>query len=104
MAAASLFCEHKKLRTSCALCKASAVPPPAPELRPVVEEKPRREAKPKAEKAPLDPTNADQMSEDGGPTGRRGPGKPLMPTRQRAKKVGSRDEAEHAEAWWVKRK
>jgi hypothetical protein len=100
MMAASLFCEHKKLRTACATCKATAVPPPSRDLKPVLEEKPKREPKPSHA---FDPTDASQMSEDAGPSGRRGPGKPLMPTRQKVKKVGSRVEAEHAEAWWVKK-
>ena len=103
MMAASLFCEHKKLRTACALCKATAVPPASRDLKPVAEEKPKREAKPKPEAKAFDPTDAEAMSTDAAPTGRRGPGKPLMPTRQKAKKVDSRAEAEHAEAWWVKK-
>jgi hypothetical protein len=103
--AASVFCEHKKLRTSCPACKATAVPPPSRDLKPLVEEKPARAPRePKPARAPRDPTDADAMSEDPGSTGRRGPGKPLMPTRQRPKKVGNRSEAEHADAWWVKKR
>ncbi|GEM_PF-3697289 len=97
--AATVFCEHKKLRTSCPLCKASAVPPPAPELRPVIEAPPPR--KPRAAPAEGDEPAAERKAPK--EPGLRGPGKPLMPTRQKPKRVDSRAEAEHADAWWVKK-
>lgn len=93
MASASPFCEHKRLRTGCPQCKASAVPPAAPELRAYETPKPKREAAEREAPARAEPKEP----------GLRGPGKPLMPTRQKPKKVGSRAEAEHAEAWWTKK-
>jgi hypothetical protein len=38
----------------------------------------------------------------GDPAPVRGPGKPLMPQRRR-KRAATREEAENADAWWVKR-
>ena len=88
----SPFCEHKKLRTNCAECKASAVPAVDPGMRAApytatyerVEQSERKAAAPREAKAK--------------PTG---PGKPLMPARRSKQKVTAADEAK-AVAWWVK--
>jgi len=90
----SPFCEHKRLRTGCPACKASAIPAPTMELRAYAPPKEERKRAPKSEEEP-----AKEPKEPG----LRGPGKPLMPTRQKPKKVVSRAEAEHATAWWVKK-
>ena len=99
----SPFCEHKKLRTGCAICKAGAIPPPAPEATPFVtaEERDAKEAKRAARDAR--PTTPGATPERDTKTPRpTGPGKPLMPTRARKKGV-SADEAASATAWWVKK-
>lgn len=100
---ASPFCEHKKLRTSCAACKAGAIPPPPTTATPFVtaEERDKKEAKRAAREArAADPHAAPDPAEK--KTRATGPGKPLMPTR--AKKRGvSADEAASATAWWVKK-
>ena len=85
---AGLFCAHKRLRTSCPECRPPPPPPPPPK------------AKPARAAMPVE-TGADAEAEEGGATGRRGPGKPLMPVKKRVK-APTREEAEHAEAWWVK--
>lgn len=77
---ASIFCEHKKLKTACATCR----PPPMP--KPVGETRVR--AKPVAPKA----THDDEPAEASRP---RGPRRQKAPTRA---------ESEAAEAWWVKKK
>lgn len=85
-----MFCEHKRLRTSCPSCKPPPPPPPAP--------------KAKASRAPSAPRDAaarDAEPESFRPTG---PGKPLMPTRKPRNKAVSAAEAEKADAWWVKKK
>lgn len=96
-ATGGLFCEHKRLRTSCPDCKAGAVPPAARDVTPFVpaEERERKEARRAARETAGEPVEKKTP-------GPRGPGKPLMPTR--AKKRGvSADEAETATAWWVKK-
>lgn len=87
MSSSGLFCEHKRLRTTCATCRPP--PPPAPE-------KPPARATPKASAA----AKTDEATAAARPTG---PGKPLLPTRKPKSKGVSRKEAEQADAWWVKR-
>jgi len=82
----SPFCEHKKLRTSCAVCKPSAPLPTTPPAQKYIATHERDEAKPAAEAKKLG-----------------GPGKPLMPKRTRQNARVTREEAEHAQAWWVKK-
>ena len=99
----SLFCEHKKLRTACALCKSGAIPPPAKDVTPFVtaEAREEKEAKRAARERTPRPAGTTAAAEEKKirPTG---PGKPLMPTR--AKKRGvSADEAAAAQPWWVKK-
>lgn len=101
-----LFCEHKRLRTSCPHCKATALPPPPTDARPYVSQDEReareeRRSAPRAPKASPQPGAVDQ-AEDEKKERRRGPGNPLMPTR--AKKRGvSAEEAAAAKPWWVKK-
>lgn len=93
----SPFCEHKRLRTGCPECKASAIPPVAANVTPFVssEERERKEARRAAREEAHEPVEKKA-------TGARGPGKPLMPTR--AKKRGvSAEEAAAAKPWWVKK-
>lgn len=90
MAAPSgMFCEHKRLRTSCPSCR----PPPPP---------PREKPAPAARAAPKRAKSADETSEEKAPRAT-GPGKPLLPTRKPKSKGVTRREAERADAWWVKR-
>lgn len=84
----SIFCAHKKLRTACPECRPPP-PPPAPPKAPA-----RKKAEPKAE-------SATDEGDGEGSSGRRGPGKPLLPQKRR-QKAPTREEAEKAEAWWVK--
>lgn len=84
-----LFCAHKRLRTSCPECR----PPPPPPR----EKEPKARAKKEAEPS----SGGEDGEEREGGSGRRGPGKPLMPVKKRVK-APTRDEAERAEAWWVK--
>lgn len=97
MAMGSPFCEHKRLRTGCPQCKANAIPAPTVELRAYA---PPKEERKRVAKAEAESDDAPKERKEAGP---RGPGKPLMPTRQKPKKVASRAEAEHAAAWWVKK-
>ena len=80
----SPFCEHRKLRTSCAICKpAAALPAIAPERKYV-----SREARDEAAEAPRE--------------ARKHAG-PLLPKRTRQSARLTRQEAERAQAWWVKK-
>lgn len=103
---AGLFCEHKRLRTGCPQCKATAVPRPAPEVTRYVstDERLEREEKRATRETAArsaNPAAPAEPKEASGPK-RRGPGNPLMPTR--AKKRGvSADEAAAAKPWWVKK-
>lgn len=94
---ASPFCEHKRLRTSCPDCKASAVPRAAKDVTPFVssEEREAKEERRAAREVAGEPVEKKAP-------GPRGPGKPLMPTRAKKKGV-SADEAASATAWWVKK-
>lgn len=82
-----MFCEHHRLRTVCPACKA-ALRPAAPAH--VDLPSGRAGALPAAEPGPA------------GEPRPRGPGKPLMPLRK-TKRKATREEAEQAEAWWVRR-
>lgn len=84
----SPFCEHKKLRTGCAICKAAgrAMPEPTLATTPYVTQDERDEKREKTRKA--------------GTPG--GPGKPLLPKRTQKNRVTAEDEA-RAQAWWVKK-
>jgi hypothetical protein len=84
----SPFCEHHKLRMSCEVCKASMAPPPASYV--ARGERDERAEAPKRE------------SRKPGGVGPRGAGKPLLPTRARKRGVTA-DEAERAQAWWVRK-
>lgn len=93
----SPFCEHKRLRTGCPQCKANAIPPAARDVTPFVtsDEREKKEARRAAREESGEP------AEPKG-SGRRGPAKPLMPTRAKKRGVDAADAA-RAEAWWVKR-
>jgi hypothetical protein len=82
---ASFFCAHGKVKTTCAECKPRPAEPAALPALPS-----GRAPGPRPETTPAEPA------------GVRGPGKPLMPSRRR-KRAPTREEAENAEAWWVKR-
>lgn len=100
----SPFCEHKKLRTSCAACKAGAIPPPTLAATPFVtsEEREKKEAKRAARESRPATASGEEAPAEERKVRPTGPGKPLMPTR--AKKRGvSADEAAAATAWWVKK-
>lgn len=86
-AAASPFCAHKRLRTSCPECKP---PPPAP-----------RAPEPKAAPKKREADDADEAKVPRAT----GIGKPLLPSRpKRSAKPATMREAEQAEAWWAKKK
>lgn len=76
MSGVGLFCDHKKLRTTCPACKPA--PPPMPAPKPA-------------------PKQADAEGE----AKKRGP-VAMLPKRPRRQKV-SAEEAAQAEAWWVRR-
>jgi hypothetical protein len=80
------FCEHRRVRTLCPDCR-----PRAEHAAPAVELPSGRPAAPPG--APADARDE---------PARRGPGKPLLPQRRR-KRRATRDEAERAEAWWVRK-
>lgn len=102
----SPFCEHKKLRTGCPICKAGAIPPVAAsglKATPFVGQDERDKAEEKAARRaalPKEEREAEEKRERR--EGPRGPGKPLMPTRARKKGVTA-DEAAAAKPWWVKK-
>lgn len=87
---ASVFCEHRRVKTTCPACK------PRPAAPAAVPEAPTGRAPGVRPEAP-EPGDAGDA-----PPQARGPGKPLLPQRRRARKVTAED-AERAEAWWVKR-
>lgn len=88
--ASGLFCEHKRLKTACPSCRPAPVEKPtAPAAtKPVPRPSPTTKEAPESEAAPR-------------PTG---PGKPLMAKRKPRNKPVSAAEADHAVAWWVKKK
>ena len=96
----SPFCEHKKLRTACAICKASQGPAQAlgqaQGATPYVS-RDERDEKTQKRAAKADAREPVEKSHKLG-----GPGKPLMPKRPRKQRVTAQDEA-NAEAWWVKK-
>lgn len=103
----SPFCEHKKLRTGCPICKAGAIPPPsASPLRatPFVSADEREKAEEKAARRaalPREEREREERKESKTPRPT-GPGKPLMPTRAKKKGVTA-DEAAAAKPWWVRK-
>jgi hypothetical protein len=85
---ASVFCEHRRVKTICPECKprlASPVPEPV-SLPSGVAPGPRAEARAREP--------AEEVL--------RGPGKPLLPQRKRVRRVTA-DDAASAEAWWVRK-
>lgn len=98
----SPFCEHKKLRTGCAICRAAGLPAADAGLKATPfrsrdddEPAPRRARSKNAGGSATTP-RSDAPAKLGGPA------KPLMPTRARKKPVTAA-EAERAQAWWVKK-
>lgn len=93
-----LFCEHKKLRTTCASCR----PPPTPSAP-----KPSAPATPRSAGAAAAAGSATKtaVKKEEAPAAPRatGPGKPLLPQRNKKAKKVSAAEAENAVAWWVKK-
>lgn len=106
-ATGSPFCEHKKLRTACAVCKATGAPLPTSDLRTIPYES-QVERLEKAEKrnarfAALDRREPDPEASPARKAGTPGgPGRPLLPKRSTKRGVTAADEA-RAEAWWVKK-
>lgn len=100
---ASPFCPHKRLRTSCPACKATAIPPPAEDATPFVpaEERERKEARRGAREAAREAGEA-ELRERKATQRPTGPGKPLMPVRERKRGV-SANEAAAAKPWWVRK-
>lgn len=97
-APAGIFCAHKRLRTACPECRPPPPPPPAPKApkAPASSSTPRSAGAPGGQGG-----DADEGAEHEAPA-RRGPGKPLLPSRAKRVKPPTRAEAEKAEAWWVK--
>ena len=109
----SPFCEHKKLRTSCAICKSAALPvDPGLKTTPFVTEDEREKAASKRARR-ADPVTTDRLSRGPGvPTDEEaapkiaratGPGKPLLPQRKRTNRNISAAEADSVKPWWVKK-
>jgi hypothetical protein len=103
----SPFCEHKKLRTGCAICKPAALPSDAGlRATPFVTEEEREKAAAKRERRADRPATAGAPTDDEAqpkiarPTG---PGKPLLPQRKRANRNISAEEADAVKPWWVKK-
>ena len=101
----SPFCEHKKLRTACAVCKAAGAPLPASTLHTIPYES-QVERLEKAEKRDARHAALERGEASAAPTRKAGtpggPGKPLLPKRAAKRGVTAADEA-RAEAWWVKK-
>ena len=85
MASSGMFCAHKRLTTTCPECRPPPPPPP---------EKPARRAS----------SHAPAREEAAAPARATGPGKPLLPKRKQRAKGATREEAERAQAWWVRDK
>lgn len=81
VSAPSLFCDHKRLRTTCPECK-----PPAP-----------------AAPLPRTPARAPKKEAEGGDDKAKKSGN-MLPLKRRQRTPASRAEADQAEAWWVKRR
>lgn len=98
VSATSVFCEHKKLRTTCPDCRAAAAPSePTAGLTPY-----RPAGEPKATRSTSSSTKV-ASSDSGEAKEPRKKSGALLPQRRRQKTPKSRAEAEQAEAWWVKR-
>lgn len=98
----SPFCEHKKLRTSCALCKSAPLRVEATlKTVPYVPLEEREEAAEKRERR----AEAIERGEPVEPKAARatGPGKPLLPQRKRTNRNISAAEADAVRPWWVKK-
>jgi hypothetical protein len=101
----SPFCEHKKLRTSCAVCKPTALPADATlRATPFVteEEREKKEAR-RATRAPGERTEPSSASGEAKPLRGTGPGKPLLPQRKRTNRNITAAEADSVKPWWVKK-
>lgn len=94
----SPICEHKKLRLSCALCKATGAPRAEAGLKttPFV----ARDERDAPKRAPRVAPPATRAPREPAPLRATGPGKPLMPKRRGKNAVTAADEA-NAQAWWV---
>lgn len=99
----SPFCEHKKLRTSCGICRPAtlhvdatlrAVPYVPQEDREKASEKRERRAVAAEERGEPAPSRA---------AGPRGPGKPLLPSRKTKRRDITAAEADAVRPWWVKK-
>lgn len=101
----SPFCEHKKLRTGCPICKAGAVPPPPKNVTPFVTEEEREKKEERSAKLAAMPKEEREreIARDAKTVRPTGPGKPLMPSRPKKNRNISASEAEQATAWWVKK-
>jgi hypothetical protein len=100
----SPFCEHKKLKTACLLCKAAsmadATAPPSPVDLRASPYTARHERDEKKEKRAAKADKREPVESSAAKIG--GPGKPLMPKKARKQRVTAEDEAQ-AQAWWVKK-
>ena len=98
----SPFCEHKKLRTSCAQCKPAVLHVEATmKVVPYVPQDEREKAAEKRESRAA----AVERGEKVEPKVARatGPGKPLLPQRKKANRNISAEEADAVKPWWVKK-
>ncbi|MHB8604467.1 MAG: hypothetical protein ACYDCK_04360 [Thermoplasmatota archaeon] len=95
--AASMFCVHKRLRTSCPECK-----PPPPPPKPKPERAAKRDAVARAERGePADVSVAEYKALT---PAKRAALTPDPKARYRRVKPPTREEAERAQAWWVQKK
>lgn len=100
-AGGSPFCEHKKLRTSCPICKPASLHAEATtKVVPYVPQEERARVAEKRERL----AQAQERGEVVAPKtpGPRGPGKPLLPLRKAKKRGITPDEADAVKPWWVK--
>ncbi|HUR69922.1 MAG TPA: hypothetical protein VM370_11810 [Candidatus Thermoplasmatota archaeon] len=99
----SPFCEHKKLRTGCAICKASVKVEPTLQATPYVPQDEREKVAEKREARARAAERGEPVPTESKALGPRGPGKPLMPQRKKANRNISAAEADSVKPWWVKK-
>jgi hypothetical protein len=90
---ASIFCEHRRVKTTCPSCKPMPAEAPA---------RPKPVALPSGTAPSPLPQEARDEDEAPSSMAASGPGKPLLPTRKRARKASAQDMA-NADAWFVRR-
>ena len=101
----SPFCEHKKLRTGCPICRPATLHATSEvKVVPFVSQEERENA---AERRERRAAAAEERGETATAAEKKlrptGPGKPLLPQRKRANRNISAAEADSVKPWWVKK-